>query len=457
MNDGTGFDGEFYRRVMENFSEDFFSSGYDAFRVQRIFPFFVLHYAFESLHVSPMHANLMHALLALHLGNLLLQILFFFKLSKILHWKNSTLMVLLACFFFCFPTLKGCGYEPFQTDAFAVTLSLVSFVLFLFGKTFLSLAVGFLGIVTWPTVTLQAILLICFDKPLPSSHSSKFSFAKHFPPVYGCLAVLSILLVEVTHHGGVLQNLMMRDSNFVLTGFSLLAIVVFLRALLGFAPECGKLSFANLVGAFTSCRCKVLLFSIFVWMAVKFYLSLHTNEEVFSSNSLFALQILWRPLKYPLIPVVGHVAFFGIFPVLVLLLFRQFSEEFISRSAGFAMLFLGFLVLSLDSESRHLASFVPVLLLPLGKALNRLDLKPARAFSLVFLQLALSHFYLPINTGLLPGQLQSGNFNLPESQRYFMNFGAYMNLESYLIWMAVSALSFVAVIWILNPFGKSRR
>ncbi len=408
MNDGAGFDREFYRRVAENFSEDFFASGYDAFRIQRIFPFFIVHYAFSVFHVSPTHANLMHVMTALHVGNLLLQIFFFFKLSKILQWKRSTVAVLFACFFFCFPTLKGCGYEPFQTDAFAVTLSLASFVFFLLGKRFLSLAVGFLGIVTWPTVTLQAILLVCFDKPLSSSLASRFSFAKIFPFAYGFLVALSILFVEMTHHGGVLRNLMMRDFNPALTGISLCAILLALYGVLRCVPECSMLSWKNWAAAWRNCRWKILILSLFGWFLVKFYLSLHTNEEIFSSNSLFALQILWRPLKYPLIPIVGHVAYYGIFPVLVLLAFRQFSKEFFMRSAGFSMLFVGFLILSLDSESRHLASFLPILLLPLGKALDGLDLKPVRASALISLQLALSHFCLPINTSPLLGQLQTG-------------------------------------------------
>ena len=39
VNGGAGYDGEFYREVFRGFSTDFFSTGYDAFRIQRIFPF----------------------------------------------------------------------------------------------------------------------------------------------------------------------------------------------------------------------------------------------------------------------------------------------------------------------------------------------------------------------------------------------------------------------------------
>ena len=42
--DGAGFDGTFYQEVFRSFSTDFFSAGYDSFRIQRIFPFCLLHY-----------------------------------------------------------------------------------------------------------------------------------------------------------------------------------------------------------------------------------------------------------------------------------------------------------------------------------------------------------------------------------------------------------------------------
>ena len=190
-----------------------------------------------------------------------------------------------------------------------------------------------------------------------------------------------------------------------------------------------------------------------MWLIVKYFLFLHTNDEFFSSNSIFGLQILLRPLKYPLISFVGFVAFYGILPMLILFGFRDFSRDFIDRSAGFACLFGAFLVLMLDSESRHLASLLPVLLLPLGTVLDKWDLGKFQVAALVILQLLLSHFYFPINTENLLGQLQTGNFELPAAQRYFMNFGAYMSLKSYFLWSAVSVALIIVSRGILKkPF-----
>ena len=82
IQDGAGFDGEFYRLVAENFSADFWNQGYDAFRIQRIFPFCAIHYGFKFFHIATTHENLMEAMLGLHGLNLLLQIFCFLGFPK---------------------------------------------------------------------------------------------------------------------------------------------------------------------------------------------------------------------------------------------------------------------------------------------------------------------------------------------------------------------------------------
>ena len=450
INNGAGFDGEFYRSVAQNFSADFWNSGYDAFRIQRLFPFLGVHYVFQILGVSATDENLMSAMFGLHLFNLLLQIALFFAISKILRWQPATEMVLFAVLFLNFFTLKNCGYEPFQTDAFAITLSLLGVYFYLKNKVLCNGIVAILGMITWPLVTLQILLLMALDKPFSQSETGwKVDMGKIFPILYGTFAALSITALCVAGHLGIVRNLLMREANLPLTVFSFCSILVALYFLLRQVP---RLPLDFWISA-KNCRWKVLGGFLAVWLIVKYFLFLHTNDEFFSSNSIFGLQILLRPLKYPLISFVGFVAFYGILPMLILFGFRDFSRDFIDRSAGFACLFGAFLVLMLDSESRHLASLLPVLLLPLGTVLDKWDLGKFQVAALVILQLLLSHFYFPINTENLLGQLQTGNFELPAAQRYFMNFGAYMSLKSYFLWSAVSVALIIVSCGILKkPF-----
>jgi len=451
VQDGAGFDGEFYRRVAENFSGDFWNSGYDAFRIQRIFPFCAVHYGFKLFHIATTHANLMHAMLGLHCLNLLLQVFLFFRISKILQWKPTTEILLLAFFFMNFFTLKNCGYEPFQSDAFAVSLSLFSLYFYLKREKFGNLGIALLGAITWPLITLQCIFLVAFDKPFMLEKEEKM-FPGKLSLLYSIFAILVIVALNMTGHAIVVTNLLMRNANPVWTIVSLLCISGILFGVFRSIPR--------IRGNFDAFKkiwdWKFLALSILIWAVVKIFLKFHTNEELFSSNSIFALQILLRPLKYPLISFVGHVSFYGILPILIAFTFRDFVKAFVKRSAGFALIFGLTLVFSLDSESRHLATLIPLLLLPLGEALNKWNLGRFQTGSLVGIQLLLSHFYVPINSENILQEFETGNWMGMAVQRYFMNFGAYMCLESYLLWLGISVVATLVCYGILKNQIKTK-
>lgn len=78
-NNGAGFDGSFYREVARDFHSVFNNEGYDSFRIQRIFPFFILNYAFSFLSIETNDQNLLYGITFLHYINLFIQFFFFLK------------------------------------------------------------------------------------------------------------------------------------------------------------------------------------------------------------------------------------------------------------------------------------------------------------------------------------------------------------------------------------------
>ena len=72
VNDGAGFDGAFYREVFRNFSTDFFTSGYDSFRIQRIFPFCLLNVVYGLAGIPLDNAHMIAGMYVLHFVNLAL-------------------------------------------------------------------------------------------------------------------------------------------------------------------------------------------------------------------------------------------------------------------------------------------------------------------------------------------------------------------------------------------------
>ena len=284
--------------------------------------------------------------------------------------------------------------------------------------------VAILGAITWPLITLQCIFLVAFDRPFSLEKEGR-NLSGKWALLYSALAVLGIVALKMTGHGIVVTNLLMRDSNLAWTAASILFISAALWGIFRCIPRF-RLNCGDFV---KKCDWKFLTLSVFIWVAVKIFLKIHTNEEFFSSSSIFALQILLRPLKYPLISFVGHVAFYGILPILVAFTFRNFVKAFVNRSVGFALIFALLMVFALDSESRHLATLI---------------------------QLLLSHFYLPINSENILSEMEAANWTGEAAQRYFMNFGAYMSLESYLLWLGISVLAILACYGILKIQSKRK-
>lgn len=442
-NDGAGFDGTFYREVFQNFSIDFFAHGYDSFRIQRIFPFCLMNIVYRATGIPLDNAHMIWGMGVLHVLNLVVLVVFFFKLASLRGWKASTSAILFSVTFFSYFILKNCGYELFQTDDFAMTIAFVSYYLLLRGKTGWSYAISLLGLVTWPTVTIVNLLLILFRQPVTPTGESRFGkiLYRCAPVAYAVAAAGFVAASIVFRKQLVLSSLLQTDFNLwsVALSFATASIVLWIigRQATPFPYTPAHFIKAPVIKS-------AILLAIPV-IAVKAILWAHTNDEFFFDGKLFLLQILIRPLKYPAITIAGHVAYLGILLPLTLIVFRQFSKNIVSLSPGHALAFLAVALLSLDSEARHIIPFIPLVLAPLGTALDNLDLSARRASLLIALQLLLSHFYLPINDAGLATALDTQDFASSSAQRFFMSFGPWMTFQSYILWIAVSFVVFITL------------
>jgi hypothetical protein len=451
-NNGAGFDGSFYREVARDFHSVFNNEGYDSFRIQRIFPFFILNYAFSFLSIETNDQNLLYGITFLHYINLFIQFFFFFKIARLLKWNFSTKFLLFSCLFFNYYTLKNCTYEPFQTDAFAISLSLISYYFILSKKHFLAVVISLLSFITVPLIAYLNLILLLFSNPLNNeAEKNKLPFSGIFTATY--LFIITSLFVFVILFKDIrtLQSMLMSNAGFPFFILNGILTAFFIYLLFKKIP---KETFPAYTNFFKGFSIKRLLLLLTPFLLLKLFLYTHTNPDFYYNNSSFFIQIVLRPLKYPLVFIVNHITFWGIFPLLVILLFPSFSKNFIKKSLGHSLVFLLFILFSLDSESRHIESFFPFVLMALGYALNPIHFSKKALFTLVSLQLLLSHFYYPINTPHLLEALNQGDFFTFPAQRYFMNFGPWLNSLTYSFWALVSIVSFVLVRWILKKQSK---
>lgn len=441
LNDGAGYDGAFYYSVAQNFSTDFWTTGYDSFRIFRIFPFFLINLFFSLLGIEATHTNLMLSMYVLHFANLSVQIIFFAKLMQLNAWKKATKAIIFACFFFNYFVLKNCGYEPFQTDAFAVTIFLVSFYYLQCGKFTRSLLVSFLGIPTWPTITYMIWLLYFFKDPFPqTARRLNVHTGKAIAIVFPLMSVGAVATLYLLHKQPLLESMLFCKASPPL----ILASAIAWGAFLYFALRSCDFHFYSpltyIREFFRQSIWKKAIIVALPFAAISIFLKAHTNDEFYFNEVAFLLQTLLRPLKYPLVTPAAHVCYFGILPLLALFYFRDFTRDIFNRRPGYALAFLAFLFFATDSEARHVIPLLPMILVPLGCVLDKANLGAKAATSLIVLQLVLSHFYIPINVEGTAEALATNDY-YGVAQRYFMNFGPWMSPLFYTVWLSIAVIS----------------
>ena len=445
LNDGAGYDGAFYYSVAQNFSTDFWTTGYDSFRIFRIFPFFLINLFFSLLGIEATHANLMHSMYVLHFANIAVQLVFFAKLMQLNTWKKATKAIVFACFFFNYFVLKNCGYEPFQTDAFANTIFLVSYYNLLREKFGRAISISILGLLTWPTITYTIWLLYIFKDPFPQTakrlnvHTGK-AIAIAFPLMsIGAVATLYLL-----HKQPLLESMLFMQASLPLLIIGAIAWGAFLYFALRNCDYQFHTPLAYFREFVRQSLWKRVVIVALPFAAITLFLKAHTNDEFYFNEVAFILQTLLRPLKYPLVTPAAHVCYFGILPLLALIYFRDLAKDVFNRSAGYALAFIAFLFFATDSEARHVIPLLPMILVPLGSVLDKTNLGAKSASALIAFQIILSHFYIYINVDGTAEALATNDY-YGVAQRYFMNFGPWMSSLSYITWLSIAVISGILV------------
>ena len=110
--------------------------------------------------------------------------------------------------------------------------------------------------------------------------------------------------------------------------------------------------------------------------------------------------------------------------------------------------FLAFLFFAIDSEARHVIPLLPLILVPLGCVIDKVNLSAKAATSLLALQLLLSHFYVPINVAGIEESFERNDY-YGVAQLYYMNFGPWMSLEFYIVWAVIAIIAARLVSFII--------
>jgi hypothetical protein len=157
----------------------------------------------------------------------------------------------------------------------------------------------------------------------------------------------------------------------------------------------------------------------------------------------FLANIVVSAIANPLTFLVSHVVYAG--PVLLVLLYfiRPFMEEINNYGVGLHVLILGYVFLSIHSETRLFINAWPFFVAFLCKSLEKIKLPASFYISILLFALALSKFWYRIEVE----NFSKNYLDFPE-QRYFMSIGPWMSDAMYLLQGSIILLISFWLYWL---------
>jgi hypothetical protein len=352
-----------------------------------------------------------------------------------------------AAIYVNFAVMKMTFYSPVLTDTTALTAGMFLLYGYLAGCTRLVWLVGIVGAFSWPMVLPMAFVLLAFPRAAvePAGDTSRV-------PLWWCIAGgLAIALTSAWRVLFVRQTI--DGAEPVWYSWMPLAAAL-LCAYLAVAAWwlIDRDAVSRLRRPFHQSRSRAAMSALSLLAVVVFLRAVVFAPSGAPGYTLkqFLCAILVSAVAKPGICLVAHVVYFGPIVLATVFLWPQVCKRM--RRQGLAMVIVAgaAVLLSVASESRQLLSFLPLLAAFAVQAID--DLPRRRWHDMTFLAtgVVLSKCWLPLNVGPLTGNL----LEFPD-QLYFMNQGPWMSNLAYLIQGAI-VLVFAAVFgWMYRGLLQS--
>ncbi|MEK7361732.1 MAG: hypothetical protein AAB133_06600 [Pseudomonadota bacterium] len=311
-----------------------------------------------------------------------------------------------------FASLKMLSYNPVLMDGIAFLLGLLVLHSWLRGRTLLLHALSIITIFAWQTAWIYCVPLLIFRRQERTAGGEEHRIAAVAAGALSAILFVGVLLVKPA--AGATPVVLTEPY----TAFKVLIACTWLA--LGVRELVQVFPWRNLVQDFH----RTLLDSgATVLTVAAIVLILKTAPNAPNEYPMsFARQLpylLARAFDRPGVFALCLVIYFG--PVAYLALWRWRSVSRLAATMGPGMpIFLGMsLVMTLNSESRHLVFVFPFVVALTIKVMDARPITPASVLLFLALSLALSRVWLTI-----------GN---PPGEAYFMNFGPWWGLKLYCI------------------------
>jgi hypothetical protein len=159
--------------------------------------------------------------------------------------------------------------------------------------------------------------------------------------------------------------------------------------------------------------------------------------------------------------IVNHFMYYGYLIIFLCLFWKEAVNQYAKSGYSFFIIIILGLMMTVNTESRHLLSFIPFLFFPVVEVIKKyITVKFAIIFSIM--SLLLSRFWFKINVEGIEDAfvfVTHNDYAKFPAQRYFMSQGPWMSYPMYLLFLGFFVVSFIAIyLWIkrakkLVPIG----
>lgn len=456
-NNGLGWDGEDYFSILQNFSDMYLNREINAYHIQRILPFAIIHYTYTIFGIEVTPESAVTGCSVLNFICILLTVLYFFKISNNRKWNPTTETIAFAICFFNVPILKVFGYYALLTDCPAYLLSYMAIYYFLTNNKIMEVIVGVMAMVTWPILALVIWILTFFPRTevfaLKSDDKISSVISKLVRLAYTLWLPLLFFAISAAIYYKHPERPFLEWFNHrhPLNYFHAIISIFATAGLFFMASKAFKLEWKNVFATIFQKRNVTILITSFIGFVFVYKLSkYYGGPSTFSPlGQVIALQ------EYPasdiLVVLETHFLFLGLFFILLILLWKDFVKTVCEKyGIGFLLVVMLGLVFVTEIETRKLISFYPMFMIPLMGVIEKKGFKNWVPITFVAISLFFSFFWWQIN---VPGIEESfiariDNYRAFPAQRYFMFMGPWQCRLVYMITLAAEVLFGAVIIYL---------
>ncbi len=443
---GLGWDGQVYGELAKGALFQTDEIPLDLYTIRRVLPSAIVYCGLKLCGLSMSDENVIHGFGLLNIlcitsvGACWVRIATLMSIGSRGKWLGFCALIL------NFAVVKHTSYYPVLTDIPAFAIGCWMLYLYMLRRFWSLLVLTVIGAFVWPTMMFQGTLLLLFpreslsaEEPIRPTASQRHPFGWNF-----WVAGLSTYYVLLAIHWSV------GHANLPICGYidpakqllplSLVIVAVYIFFVLYRMIDVVRC--AESIRTLLTRDWPRLIAVCLMIVAVKFAYSYLAPLPGHNDGRLYLLRLFIKAVYKPGIFLVGHAVYFGPIVPLIVLLWTSVSREIQKAGVGISLAVTLALLLSLDGESRHLDHAFPLIVPFAIRVIERLNWDLRRTLSFVALSAFASKFWWTINQPDFETSLSLLEFPL---QGYAMNYGVFMNTQTYLI-QGLFALAITGVL-----------